>query len=374
MTDFGDCQDARSHRTDVPGLALFARARHVREQLVRLVGGRCGRVHGEGDVLLVHGELAPLLRQLSEQLTYTQRQDTRAAPWDGQRVDYAGATTLERWVLRLESPWYGVVARALRFDLQPIAALDGGLVHGYEALVRGRLGEREIGAVALLQAATAHNQMAAFDARARKQAIVQAYPQLPAGARLFVNFSPTVIYDPDVCLGATFRACTDAAVDIERLVFAVTAARSFPDLTLLRRILGRCRDEGARVALDDMGSGHTSLRCLSALRPDYITLDRGLLVGLHHGDPRVPLIDAMIRHAHDLGVRVIAGGIETIEELQLVRELGADLGQGYFLGRPAPQPGELTTTARNALGGGIGPRRPEPLRRACQPQRVPVEF
>ena len=374
MTDLCDSQDARSTRTDLPGLALFARARHVREQLARLLVARAELMHGTSEVLLVRGELAPLLRQVSEQLTYTQRQDARAAPWDGQRVDYAGAAGLELWAERLETPWFGVVARSLRFDLQSIAALDGGLVHGFEALVRGRLGEREIGAAALLQAAAAHNQVAIFDARARKQAILQAYPQLPAGARLFVNLSPTAIYDPDICLGATFRACVDADVDIGRLVFEITGTHSFPDLTLLRRILERCRDAGARVALEDMGSGHTSLRSLSTLRPDYLKLDRGLVSGLHHGDPRLPLLAAMIRHAHDLGVLVVARGVETTEELQLVRELGVDLGQGYFLGRPSARPSELATAARNALGGGISPRRPEPVRRSFQPQPVPVEF
>lgn len=358
---------------EIPGLALFARAHHVRQQLARLLGGRAELLRAEGDVLLVGGELAPLLRQLSEQLTYTQRQDARAAPWDGVRIDYAGTAALEQWAARLESPWFDRAAHDLRFDLQPIAALDGGPVHGYEALVRARHDGREIGARPLLQAAAAHDQLAALDARARSQAILQAYPRLTADARLFINFSPTVIYDPDICLGATFCTCLDGGVDMRRLVFEVTEAHAFPDLHLLRRILDRCRDEGARVALDNMGGGHTSL-LLSALRPDYVKLDRGLLGGLGHGDPRVPLLGAMIRYAHALGVLVIAEGIETADELQIVRELGADLGQGYFLARPAAQPGELSTAARAALGAGPAARRPEPARRSFQPQRAPVEF
>ncbi len=367
-----DCQTVRRTPLDVSGLALFARASHVRQQLARLLDGRAELQRSEGDVLLVGGELAPLLRQLSDQLTYTQRQDARAAPWDGARVDYTGTAALEQWAGRYESPWFGLAALELRFDLQPIAALDGGLIHGYEALVRARLGEQEIGARPLLEAAAAHDQQAAFDAHARSRAIVQAYPQLPAAARLFINFSPAVIYDPGICLDTTFRSCIDAGADIKRLVFEVSETHAFPDLTLLRRILDRYREEGARVALDNMGSGHTSLHALSALRPDYVKLDRGLLGGLRHGDLRVPLIAAMIRHAHELGIVVIAGGIETVEELQLVRELGADLGQGYFLARPAARPGELTLTARNALGPTT--RRPEPARRVYQPLRAPVEF
>ncbi len=389
MTHRCDCQIVRCTRPGATvGLALFAGASQVRQQLAGLLDGRAELRRSEGDVLLIAGELAPLLRRLCDQLTYTQRLDARAAPWDGARVDYTRTAALTQWAGRYESPWFERAAQALRFDLQPIATLDGGVIHGYEALVRARLPERdeheppeqqqpeqhgqEIGAGPLLAAAAAHDQQAAFDARARSRAIVQAYPQLPAGTRLFINFSPTVIYDPDICLNTTFRSCVDSGADIRRLVFEVTEAHAFPDLELLRRILDRYRDEGARVALDDMGSGHTSLLYLSALRPDYVKLDRGLLSGLDHGDPRIPLLAAMIRYAHDLGVLVIAEGIETVEELQIVRELGADLGQGYLLARPAARPGELTSIARTALGGGPS-RRPEP-RRIAPSQRAPVEF
>lgn len=164
--------------------------------------------------------------------------------------------------------------------------------------------------------------------------------------RLFINFSPAVIYEPDVCLGATFRACAEVGADPSRLVFEVTEAHAFPDLKLLRRILDRYRAEGAHVALDDIGSGHTSLLYLSALRPDYVKLDRGLLSGITNDDPRAALVGALIRYAHDLDVRVIAEGIETREELQIVHSLGADLGQGYFLARPAFEPAPLSIDAR----------------------------
>ena len=98
-----------------------------------------------------------------------------------------------------------------------------------------------------------------------------------------------------------------------------------------------------------MGSGHTSLLYLSALQPDYVKLDRGLLSGLSPDDPRVPLLGAMIRYAHDLGIRVIAEGVESRAELEIVHNLGADFAQGYFLARPAPRPAGLTPAARSYL-------------------------
>ncbi len=372
MKDRCDCQDVRSTRFDMPGLALYARARHVRHHLAQLLGDRAELVRAQGDALLVRGELTGLLRELSERLSYTQRQDARAAPWDGELVDYAQGATLEVWADRLDSRWFAAAAQALHFHVQPIAGLRDGEVHGYEALVRARLGDQDFGAGELLRAAAAHEQMPAFDARARSQAIAGVFPQLPANTRLFINFSPTVIYDPDICLGTTFRTCVETGADVSRLVFEVTEAHAFPDLTLLRRILDRYRGEGARVALDDMGSGHTSLLYLSALRPDYVKLDRGLLTGLRPDDPRVPLLGAMIRYAHDLGILVIAEGVEDAQELHIVRELGADLGQGYFLARPAARPGELTPAARGFLGADERPRVTLEPPAPARPHRLPV--
>ncbi len=340
-----DCQDVRSTRLDLAGLAVHARVEHVRRHLATLLADRPEMVGEQGDALLVAGDLLPLLRRLCAELSYNQRQEARAAPWDGQTIDYARGASLAVWIDRLDSPWFAAAAANLYFLVQPIFDLADGAVHGHEALVRARLGERDISAGALLQAAEAHEQMAAFDARARSQAITLAYPRL-AGGRLFINFSPTVIYDPDICLGATFRTCAETGADPSRLVFEVTEAHAFPDLTLLRRIIDRYRAEGAHVALDDMGSGHTSLLYLSALRPDYVKLDRGLLSGIADGDPRVALVGALIRYAHDLDVRVIAEGIETREELQIVHDLGADFAQGYFLARPAAEPASLRAEAR----------------------------
>ena len=346
-----DCQDVRTTRAEQPGLALYAHVRQIRHHLAQLLRDRSELVRAQGEVLLVRGELVPLLRQVNESLTYTQRQEARAAPWDGETIDYAHNAALSVWAERLDSPWFWSATRALHFVVQPIFTLASGEVHGHEALVRARVGGRELSAGSLLQAAAAHEQIAAFDARARSQAIVQVYPQLPPGERLFINFSPTVIYDPDICLGATFRTCVETGADVARLVFEVTEAHAFPDLKLLRRILDGYRAQGARVALDDMGSGHTSLLYLAALQPDYVKLDRGLISGLTPADPRVPLVGAMIRYAHDLGIRVIAEGVESRAELEIVHGLGADFAQGYFLALPAARPAPLTSAARSCLDG-----------------------
>ncbi|GAA4004522.1 EAL domain-containing protein [Deinococcus rubellus] len=272
-----------------------------------------------------------LLHGLSEvdQLTL------RAAPCTTEGPSVWDVQPLHIWAERLKSEWFEPATQHLLFHGQPIVEIQTGRVTGYEALVRARLGEELIGAGPLLKAAAAHDQMRAFDALARTTAIRQLYGKLAPSQSLFINFSPGVIYNPDICLQTTFQTCREVGADFSRLVFEITEGEAFPDLRLLKSILERYRQEGARVALDDLGSGSTSLSYLAELNPDIVKLDRTLIQGLHLSKPMFRLVRSLVEYAHDLGIQVVAEGIEELEELMAVREAGVDLVQGYYLGRPA---------------------------------------
>ncbi|WP_084474054.1 EAL domain-containing protein [Deinococcus pimensis] len=332
-----DCHAVRP--APLPGaLALRGRSTHVHRRL-RLVLAALEVPTTEVDgALLLRPDHYDRLTDLAGALGPTEAADLLVAPCEDGLVDPWSAAPLATWLGRVRTPWFDEAARNLHAHLQPIVSLPDGSVYGYEALLRAHVDGRLISAGPLLEAASSRGQLRALDALARTVAITGAYPALPAGAHLFINFSPGVIYNPDVCLDVTWRACERAGADLGRLVFEVTESEAFPDLALLRRILERYRREGAQVALDDLGAGHTSLTYLEALRPDIVKLDRGLVRGLTAGDPRVDLVGALVRYAHGLGVRVVAEGIESAHELSLVRELGADYAQGFFIARPAPVP------------------------------------
>lgn len=342
-----DCDCTALHppaMTAQAGLYLHSPSHHVRRLLRRHLREQ-GVPHEDRPAgLLLPAPDSSTLDTLLSTFTPTERGELLAAPAvpSGGPPDAWQAAPLERWAQRLGTPWFFPAAERLRFHLQPIADLRTGHVYGYEALVRADWQGELIGAGPLLQAAAAHGQARAFDALARRGAIRQAYPHLQPHEVLFINFAPGVIYNPDVCLQTTFQACREVGADFSRLLFEVTESEAFPDLNLLQRILERYRAEGAQVALDDLGAGHTSLSFLARLRPDIVKLDRALISGVKDDDPRLMLIQALIRYAHDLGIRVVAEGVETESELRLLRELGADYAQGYFLGRPAPVPGGLS--------------------------------
>jgi len=92
------------------------------------------------------------------------------------------------------------------------------------------------------------------------------------------------------------------------------------------------------VALDDLGSGYSSILHLADLRPDYVKLDQGLVRGAHADQVRAVLLKAITDAAHELGIHVVAEGVETEQDLRFCWDIKADLIQGYYVARPAQQP------------------------------------
>ena len=336
MTHFCSCHAIPpAAPSPVISFAIHSSSPPVQHRLSVLLHAHNVPVHSGTQEVRINIQDFPRLFNLLSGLSAADRLDMRAVPHTAEGPSIWDVQPLHIWVERLNSDWFEQATQNLVFYGQPIVELQTGHVVAYEALVRARLGEELIEAGLLLKAAAAHNQMRAFDALARTTAIRQLYRKLAPGQSLFINFAPGVIYNPDICLQTTFQACREVEADFSRLVFEITEGEDFPDMRLLKSILERYREEGARVALDDLGSGRTSLSYLAELKPDIVKLDRTLIQGLHQSKPVFRLVRSLVDYAHDLGIQVVAEGIEKLEELVAAREAGVDLVQGYYLGRPA---------------------------------------
>ncbi|MBV8063011.1 MAG: EAL domain-containing protein, partial [Nevskia sp.] len=101
-------------------------------------------------------------------------------------------------------------------------------------------------------------------------------------------------------------------------------------------LLQACRERGLKVSLDDFGTGYSSLSYLHRLPVDTLKLDRSFVLQLDASASGRRIVAAVIRLAHELDLDVITEGLETKEQIDALRDLGSDLGQGYFFGRPAP--------------------------------------
>ena len=325
-----DCRKAPENAT-ADGVVLVAERRHVREKV--------GVLLEQADGLRLSGADWPdRLEAVLAKLSFSERMALLAAPLDGQSAGIA--LPAEDVLARARSAWLPELLNGsgLYPNLQPIVSLADGRTYGFESLIRGRVGGRELNGGQIVAAAQAHGAIFTLDLVGRTVALEQGMPKLIDDEILFVNFTPTAIYDPAVCLRTTWAIARRHGLSMERICFEVVETEQYPDLDFLLRILDEYRAQGAMVALDDLGAGHASLAYLEALRPDVVKLDRALISGIDGDGSRQRLVGALIDYAHELDVRVVAEGIETEGELAVVTDLGADLGQGWYLGRPAVDP------------------------------------
>jgi EAL domain-containing protein (putative c-di-GMP-specific phosphodiesterase class I) len=123
-----------------------------------------------------------------------------------------------------------------------------------------------------------------------------------------------------------------------RVVLEVTEHAPVSDYGRLNGSLGALRARGVRLAIDDAGSGFSSLQHILRLAPDFIKLDMALTRDVDNDLARRALAAALISFAAEIGAVIVAEGIETRAELETLRELGVRFGQGYYLARPEPFP------------------------------------
>jgi EAL domain-containing protein (putative c-di-GMP-specific phosphodiesterase class I) len=227
----------------------------------------------------------------------------------------------------------GVLAEAELWSVyQPIVSLADRSVVAHEALLRGAVDGREIGGGDLFFVAESAGWLDRLDRLARESAITGAAPWL-GGDDLFINFDPTSIHRPQVCLAGTERAVHDTGIAPSQLVFEVVESHAVADRGHLLAILEHYRSLGWRVALDDVGAGWSSRSLLAAVRPEVVKLDKRLVQELPDDGART-VLRAITDLAHQLGAVVVAEGIETEWLADEVTRLGVDRGQGWLFGRP----------------------------------------
>jgi EAL domain-containing protein (putative c-di-GMP-specific phosphodiesterase class I) len=238
---------------------------------------------------------------------------------------------------------------------QPIVELRGGRTIGYEALLRADTPEGvPVTPDVLFPAAEAAGWTHLLDRIGRTTALRGAGEWL-GDQQLFINFIPTSIYRPEVCLRTTELAAQDSGVALEQIVFEVTEGYQLQDLDHLERVFGYYRSRGCKVALDDLGSGYSSLNMLVRLQPDIVKLDKDVVQSLPSKVGNA-VVSAIVGITHGYGGLVLAECVETAEQAEISHELGVDLGQGWFFGRPE---GRTSTAASRPLQAN-DPSNPDP--------------
>src|ERR1700733_2222342 len=270
-------------------------------------------------------------------------QDLARAPLRLTELDVAIALMDTRWLVQL------LASDAHFMAFQPIVSLATRKVAAYECLLRGRRNGAVIGAAPMFAAAQSLGITRHLEHSAWQKAIEQGQELARGGPPLFFNFSPTASSDRTFAVDRTQKICAQHKVDIKQIVLEITEGEKDYDPEPMRIMMQEYRSAGAKFALDDLGSGHSSILRLAAIRPDFVKLDQGLVRGAHAAQGQAVFMKAISEAAHQLQIPVIAEGVETADDLKHCIDIGADLVQGYFLARPAEKALEVSPEAIRLL-------------------------
>jgi EAL domain-containing protein (putative c-di-GMP-specific phosphodiesterase class I) len=216
------------------------------------------------------------------------------------------------------------------FAYQPIVDLRNRSVFAHEALVRGVNGE---GALSVLDRVNDQNRYR-FDQLCRTRAIATA-AELGMSERLSINFLPNAVYRPELCIRSTLEAARTHNFPLERLIFETVESEHLDSNNHLTNILREYREFGFMTAIDDFGAGYSGLTLLADFQPDLIKLDMALIRDIHRDRVRQAIVRGIVTICTELGVTVIAEGIEHAEERDFLADCGIYLMQGFWFAKPA---------------------------------------
>lgn len=286
-------------------------------------------------------ELMALLTDGIVQALSTDEVEIRLSPSEEDRREAdAGWQPLAVWQARVRHADLIDIMRRRRFTshMQPIIELATGSVYGYELLLRPLAGDPGFKPYELFQAAQETGLHSFLDRAARISAIETGARHLRQGLKRFINFLPSSIYNPAYCLTHTFQAIQSNRQSPADFVFEVVETERIVDIPKLASIFEAYKENGVKVALDDVGAGYSTLDVVASLKPDYVKIDRNWVsLSDRHPDSREGLF-RIVEAARNVGATVLAEGVERPEELEVCREAGVDLVQGYLFGKPSPQP------------------------------------
>lgn len=215
------------------------------------------------------------------------------------------------------------------YAYQPIVDIAKREVFAHEALVRGVNGEP---APSVLSQVTEDNRFR-FDQACRVKAIKTA-SRLNMQSRLSINFMPNAIYRPELCIRSTLEAARAHNFPIERIIFETVEGERISDAKWLTEVFREYQRIGFLTAIDDFGAGFAGLNLLADFQPDLIKLDMDLIRGIDQSHSRQAIVRGTVGICTELGIQVIAEGVETPNECKALRDLGIGLMQGYLFSKP----------------------------------------
>ncbi|GLQ96232.1 GGDEF domain-containing protein [Dyella mobilis] len=226
--------------------------------------------------------------------------------------------------------------KGLRAVFQPLVRLDTMEVVAHEGLTRP---DEHLGGIStpeLLNLARVEGRLGEFELAAART-VCNAFGAQQTSGRLLVNLSAQAFMQESVRPDDLIAALSSGGMDLSRITIELTERDIVDEPARLAHKLGYLRARGVRFALDDFGNGHSNFEMWNEIHPEVVKIDRYLIHGLAKSAERLAIVRALCQVAETLGADLVGEGVEDVDDLHVLRELGISFAQGFLLGHPSPQ-------------------------------------
>jgi len=226
--------------------------------------------------------------------------------------------------------------KSIKTVYQPIVSLRDGSILGYEALSRLTIDSQIKNTNDLFILAESSNRLWDLELVCRTIALETGYQSIahPSDKKMFLNVNPSVMQDQKFQEGFTKEFIKKLNIPATNIIFEITERNVINDIEGFKNVIQHYRDQGFQIAIDDAGSGYAGLNLISEINPDYIKLDINLIRDIDKDNLKYALVKSMVELSRISNIMLIAEGIETINECEILVKLGVQFGQGYFIQKP----------------------------------------
>jgi len=233
----------------------------------------------------------------------------------------------------LKEKWNDIVAK-LDFAFQPIVYVKSGNLYAVEALLRKTDEAGFISIFNCFDEAFSDGFLYQFDLALRKKAF-EKFSFIPIeNIQLFYNLDNRLLYMPDFTHDNTLKILELLALDKNAICFELSERGTLQDPMAITKMVTRYKEAGFTIAIDDFGTGVSGLQLLYFAESDFIKLDRFFINKIESDTKKRLFCSSIIRMAHAMGMKIIAEGIESVQEYYTCKDLGVDFLQGYFIQKP----------------------------------------
>jgi EAL domain-containing protein (putative c-di-GMP-specific phosphodiesterase class I) len=281
-------------------------------------------------------ELGQCIEEVSQTLS---RFTITRSPLDSQHllVEFLDAQPLSNFVACYRHNWFLQLFldnQEFFFEYQPIVEMSSGRVVAHECLIRAISAQGEyLSAGRLIEAAEATGLIHEFDQAAR-EICLESIAALKTNSTFFINIIPNSILNHPHFMDDTVQKMKQLGVCPEQIVFELTEKEALNHRSKLAEAINKLRGYGFRIAIDDLYGDVASDHYLMELHPDIIKLDRRLVSGCGSYPMKQVLIKSLITSAHEMGIELIAEGLEDTADIEFCLAQGVDFGQGFGIARP----------------------------------------